>query len=125
MSVAIIAAAIPALRPLWAESARQNQKNGEKVHRPNQKQRQSSIYVMMDQQMEADSLPSRFDTRITIQEGQNQGDVGSDASSLPDCDRIMKTSQVRVGNFRMCEGGQRNPENSSLSDEERRVEDVV
>lgn len=125
MTVAIIAAAIPALRPLWAESARQNQKNGERVHRPNQKQRQSSIYVMMDQHMEAGSLPSRFETRITIQEGQNQSDVGSEATFLPECNEIMRMSQVSVENFRMCEGGQRNPENSSLSDEERRVEDVV
>ncbi|MCJ1428531.1 hypothetical protein MMC29_006441 [Sticta canariensis] len=65
MTVAIIAAAIPALRPLWATSARsnQNQKNGERVGRSDDKQHPNSTYVMMtDQQIvEAGSLPSRLE----------------------------------------------------------------
>ena len=66
MTVAIIAAAIPALRPLWATSARsnQNQMNGELVGRSDDKQHLNSIYVMMTdlQNVEAGSPPSRLES---------------------------------------------------------------
>lgn len=123
-NVMIIATAISALRPLWAKSANQNQKTSRKARRADDKQRLNSIYVSTDQQIRADSLPSRLETRITAQGGKNHGDVGSEATSLPDCNGIMKTNDISMKNFRKFEG-KWIPEHSSLSDKERIVEDAV
>lgn len=123
--MAIIAAAIPALRPLWAKRANQIQASSGQVRRPNNKRPQSSTYVMMDPLMEADTPPSRIETRITAQGGKNQGHVGGEATSLSDCDKIMKTSYISTENFRRYEGGQWIPEHSSSSNGERRVGDIV
>lgn len=124
MGVAIIAAATPALRPLWAKSAIQKEKNGGQVRWPNARQRLNSTYAIMDQQMEADPLSSRLKTRITAQGSQNPGDVGSKATVRPDDDGTIKTSHINMKSFRQCEG-KWIPEDSSPSDGERRAEDLV
>lgn len=79
---------------------------------------------MMDPQKEFDSLPACFETRITAQGGTMQGDVGSEATSMPDGTRIMKTSDTSMKSVWKFEG-KRVPEDSSLSDKEERVEDIV
>lgn len=124
MNIATIAAAIPALRPLWAKSGDRKQKHREKARRPDNKQLLNSPYVIMDQHVEADLHASHLETRITVQGGQNQGVVGSEAGSLPDCTGIMKTTHVSMKNLRKVEGKWIS-ENSSLSDRERRAEDMV
>lgn len=63
VNVAIIAAAIPALRPLWATTAHQNQQNGGQLQRADSRRRLNSTYVMMMDQ--PDSYPSRLETCIT------------------------------------------------------------
>lgn len=79
---------------------------------------------MMGQQIEADSLPTRLETCITAQGGNDQEDVGSEVRPSPDCTGIIKTSDISVENFRKLEG-KWIPEHSDLSDRERGVEEMV
>lgn len=78
----------------------------------------------MNQPMEVDSLPSGLETHISAQKGNCQRDVGSERTFLPDCNGIMKTSDISLTNFREFEG-KWIPEHSSLSDRERSAGDVV
>lgn len=78
----------------------------------------------MDRQIVADVFPSRVETYITAQGGNDQRDVGSAVKPLPDYNGIMKTSDVSMKNFRKFEG-KWIPEQSSLSDRERSLEEVV
>lgn len=117
MYVAIIAATIPALRPLWVKSANQNEENKRQARRPDNVPRPDSARGMIPQQKEADS-PSGLETRTTTQESKKQGDVGSEVGSSPDCTESMKTSEKKVE-------GKWIPEHSSLSDKERSVEEMV
>lgn len=124
MNIATIAAAIPALRPLWARSAYQRQKNRGQVCGPKNSSPLDSTYIILDQQTKADPLPSCLETRITVQEGRDQGNDESQVESLPNCTGIMKTTDVSLESFRKVEGKWIS-ENSSHSDRERSVEDVV
>lgn len=129
-NVAIIAAAGPALRPLWLKRrlwlghTSQNQKTSTPVCRPDDRDRLNSDYVVMDQRIVADVFPSRVETYITAQGGKDQRDAGSAVKPLPDYNGIMKTSDVSMKNFRKFEG-KWIPEQSSLSDGERSLEEVV
>lgn len=124
INVATIAAAIPALRPLWAKSANSNQKHREQARQTDKNRRLESAHVMINQQTETESFPSGLETRITTQGGKDQGDGGNEARSLPDRSGTMKTSDVSMENFRKVKG-KWIPEHSSLSDGERSVEDMV
>lgn len=124
INFAIIAAALPALRPLWAKSANQTRKKRGQACQPNHKQPPKPPYVKMNQPMEVDSLPSGLETRISAQGGRYHGDVGSETTFLSDCIGIMKTSDISMSNFRKFEG-KWVPEQSSLSDRKRSAEDVV
>ena len=104
MYIAIIAATIPALRPLWIKSANQNEENKRQVRRPHNVPRPDSLRVMKHPQEEADSPSSSLETRTTTQESKTQGDVGSEAWSSSDCTEIMKTSDVSWQNLRKLEG---------------------
>lgn len=124
MYLTIFAAAIPALRPLWAKSAYQNQKNRGKVCRPDKKKLPYATHVIADQQLEADPLFSGLETRITVQDDRNQGSFESKVGSLSDRTGIMRTTDVSLENFRKVEG-KWITENSNNSDRERSVEDMV
>lgn len=124
MNVAAIAAAIPALRPLWAKSAYQNQRIRGQVQRSDDKHLLKPTYVIIDQQIRAGPLPSHLETQITVQEGRNQRNVGNGVGSLPDCTGIVKTTDISLENFRNVEGKWIS-ENSGHSDGEGNVEDAV
>lgn len=121
MNVATVAATLPGLRPLWPNSANQNENNRGQARRPDDKTRLSSSYVLTDLQIEAGPLPSHLESGIATQGGTSQGDAGSEAWPMPDCAGIMKTSDVGLENFK----GNWIPERSSLSGRKRSVEDVV
>ena len=124
INVAIIAAASPALRPLWAKkSVNQNQATIGQANLLNNKYRPISPYVALYRQREADLLCSRLETRITAQGGRDNGDVGSEAASQPSCHRIM-TSDVSMKNLGEFEE-KGIPEHSSLSDRERSLDEVI
>lgn len=59
---------------------------------------------MMDQQMEANSLSSRIETRITAHGSQNKGDAEDESMSPRDCNEIVKTSHIRTTSSRNSEG---------------------
>lgn len=125
-NVAIIAAAMPALRPLWAtKNANQNRKTSGQHHRLDDKQRPNSPYVSVNEQVKIDSLSSCLESRITVQGGRSREDIiGGEASSLADCSGSMKTSDIGMENLPKFEG-KWFPEHSGLSDKERNVEDMV
>lgn len=124
INVAIIAAASPALRPLWAKkSANRNQEAIGQANLLNNKKRLSSPYIALYRQREADLLCSRLETRITAQGDGDNGDVGSEATSQPTCNGIV-TSDVSMNNLGEFEG-RGNAEHSSLSDRERSLDDVI
>lgn len=124
MNVALIAAAIPALRPLWAKRTKQNQNKCGEARRADKKPRLNSTYIMMDQQIEVDPPPSQLGTRITAERGKSQGKSEIEATCLPDCNGIVKTSDISITHSREVEG-KWTLEHSSVSDRERSVEDVV
>lgn len=84
VNVGIIAATMPALRPLWAKSARRNQKFRRQAHRLDDEQRLKPTYVAMDR---ADLFASRLETRATAHENEAPSATGipvpSDASAKP------------------------------------------
>ena len=70
-NIAIIAVAIPTLQPLWTMSVNKNRQVKGQTCWLSDRQQPSAAYVMMDQQIEADLLPSRLKTCITAQGGKN------------------------------------------------------
>lgn len=110
LTFANIAAAVPALRPLWNKSARQNLKTRRLARQPEHNQRLKPTYVVMDQPSEADAVASRLDTCATAQGGKNQVDVGSEASPVSKRPGILEMSDFN---------------DSSLSNRENSTEDAV
>lgn len=123
-NVAIIAAAIPALRPLWVKSARQNKKTKRPVYQPEDKRRLKPSYFAMNRPVEADSLASRLETRVTAQGDSNHGGVGSETTPLPNRTGILQTSDTTPKDTPKVEG-KWTPERPSLSDRESSVNDMV
>ncbi|MCJ1423453.1 hypothetical protein MMC29_001336 [Sticta canariensis] len=122
INFAIIAAASPALRPLWAKKRiNQNQEAIGQANLPNNKKGLKSPYVALYRQREADLLCSRLETRITAQGDRDNGDVGSEATSLPNCNGIM-TSDVSMENLGESEG-KGIPKHSGQSDREKSLDD--
>lgn len=121
-NVAIIAAAIPALRPLWAKSARRSLKARRQACQPDNNQCLNPTYFVKDPHLGADSSVSHGEARVTAQGGKNQEDAGSEGTSPSASTNrpgILTTSDVKVNNFLKVEG-KRIPEHSSLvSDKER------
>lgn len=119
--IAIIATAIPSLRPLWAKKANLKRKTSHHARQLDDMQRLSPARVLRDQQIEDDSVPSRVETRITAQDGTIQRE---DRNRLPDCAGIMKTSDVSMTTFRESEG-EWISENSSSYQAAMSVKDAV
>lgn len=80
MHIGIIAATIPALRPLWVKRVNQKQEN--KIQdRPQDKDRRLNATGAIDpHRIDADLLASNLETRTTTTlESKNEGDVESGA----------------------------------------------
>ena len=124
INVAIMAAASPALRPLWAKkSINQNQEIIGQANLLNNKKGLNSPYVALYRQREADLLCSRLETRITAQENRDSVYLGREATSLPNSNGTM-TSDVSMKNLGEFEG-KGIPKHSSVSDGERSLDDVT
>lgn len=79
----------------------------------------------MDRHFETDSLASDLEARGTAQRGQNQGDVGNEATNpLPNQPEILETGDVSADNPQKFER-KWIPEHSNLLGKERSGEDVV
>ncbi|MCJ1425373.1 hypothetical protein MMC29_003272 [Sticta canariensis] len=124
MHIAIIAATIPALRPLWAKRVNQKQENKIQDRPKQNKHCPNSILAIEPHRIEADSPSSSFETRTTTLESKNEGDVECEARLSQDLNRVKKTSDISMQDIQKLEG-KRIPEYSSLSDKERFVEDMV
>lgn len=114
--IAIIAASMPALRPLWVKSIMQNQKAGELARRPYHHQHLKSTFVMMEHQ--TDSLLPRPGTCVTAQGRRNQRTVGSEATFMPDGNGIMKMNDFSMETFRKFDGKWIPEHSSGLSERE-------
>ena len=80
--IAIIAATIPALRPLWAKSVNQKQENKIQDSPQDKKHRPNSTRAIEPHRIEADSPSSILETRTTTLESKNEGDVECGARHL-------------------------------------------
>ena len=116
---AIIAAAMPALRPLWAtKHVNQNRKIIGQPHWLDDKQRLNSPKVSVNEQVEIDPFSSRLESRLIVQGGRSRGDtIGGESSSLNECSEITKTSDISMENLPKVEGKWL-PEHPSHSEEE-------
>lgn len=119
-----IAATIPALRPLWAKSARRNLKTSRPARTPDDQKSLKPTYVVMDRHSDANSVASCL---VTAQEGKIQGGLGSESTPpFPDRARTLHTSDVGVvKNYQQVEGIWTLEQSSFSHLRERGVEDVV
>lgn len=79
MNVAIFAATIPALRPLWAKRVNQKQENKIQNRPQHKKRRPNSILAIEPHRIEADSPSSSLEACTTTLESKNEGDIESEA----------------------------------------------
>ena len=80
MHIAIIAATIPALRPLWAKRFNQKQENKIQDHPQDKNRRPNATGAIDPHRIDADLLASDHESRTTTTlESKNEGDVESGA----------------------------------------------